>query len=61
MDIVYKKKSSGPKTNRYAFPTSTDMKEKLDRLKAENKVDVNEMLRLHAEKIIEEFEPKKSA
>jgi hypothetical protein len=61
MEIIYKKNSKGPKSNRYAFPTTDDQKIKLDQLRDEKKIDVNEMLRKFADQIIAASEDQQSA
>lgn len=56
MEIVIKKKSKSAIKNRYSFPTTDEMKLKLDELKIQKGIDVNEMLRQYAEKMIEHSE-----
>lgn len=53
MDIVIKKKSKEPIDNRVSYPSTTQMKLDVDKLKNEKGIDVNEMLRQYTAKIIE--------
>lgn len=53
MDIVIKKKSKEPIDNRVSYPSTTQMKLEVDKLKNEKGIDVNEMLRQYTAKIIE--------
>lgn len=52
MDEILKKKTNGMIKNRYSFPTTDEMKKRLDELKRDQNIDVNEMLRRYAKKMI---------
>jgi hypothetical protein len=52
MEKIIKKKYKGAIKNRYSFPTTDDMKKRLDELKNIKDYDINEMFRRYAERLI---------
>lgn len=61
MDVILKKKKKRDEalTNRCAFPSTDKMKTKIDEIKATTAIDVNEMLREYAQKIIDQADKEK--
>lgn len=55
MELILKAKTKIPIDDRYAFPTTAEMRRKLHELKA-RKVDVNEMFRRYAAELIAKAE-----
>lgn len=59
MDVeIVRKTKRDTLTERYSFPVKNEMKEKLDRLKYIHKIDINEMFRVYADRIIVAAEEK---
>lgn len=54
MELIKKKKRQESKSNPCTFPVSGEMKREIDKIKLAGEIDVNEMFRQLAEKIIEQ-------
>jgi len=56
MELILKKNKEGSLNTHYTVAVSSQTKEKIERIKRERHVDVNEMLRQFMQNLIKQFE-----